>query len=215
MEHALVYALGIAISPVAIATVLVILSSHGGSTNAVSFAVGWTAGVALCAVAVTVVVHRLGVTDSHPEWLGVLDVAVGAAFLGVAATLWILRRPPDAPPWLNAVDGFTRGRSASLGAFLSTVNPKVFVLSLGAALALDEAQASLAISMATVALFTVIGAAGVVVPTVAYVTLPGHGAASLATFRGWLAQHERTVLIVLAIPIGGLFLRDGLMLLMT
>jgi len=59
------------------------------------------------------------------------------------------------------------------------------------------------------------GAAGVVVPTVAYVTLPGHGAASLATFRGWLAQHERTVLIVLAIPIGGLFLRDGLMLLMT
>ena len=215
MEHALVYALGVAVSPVAIATVLVILSSQRGSTNAVSFAAGWTAGIAICAVGFTVVVDRLDVTDSRPVWLGVLDAAVGAAFLGVAATLWLLRRPPDAPPWLNAVDGFTRVRSASLGAFLSAANPKVFALSLGAALSLDEAQAGLLMSMATVALFTVIGAAGVVVPTVAYVTLPGHGAEPLAAFRGWLAHHERTVLIVLALAIGGLFLRDGLMLLMA
>ena len=69
--------------------------------------------------------------------------------------------------------------------------------------------------MATVALLTVIGAAGVVVPTAAYVALPGHGAEPPAAFRGRLARHERTVLILLALAIGGFFLRDGLTLLMT
>ena len=215
MEHALVYALGVAVSPVAIATVLVMLSSPRGSTNAVSFAAGWTAGVAICAVGFTVVVDRLDVTDSRPVWLGVLNAAVGAAFLGAAATIWLLRRPPDAPPWLNAIDGFTRVRSASLGAFLSAASPKVFALSLGAALSLAEAQASPLKNMATVALFIAIGAAGVVVPAAAYVALPGHGAKQLAAFRGWLSRHERTVLIVLGLAIGGLFLRDGLMLLTT
>ena len=215
MEHALVYALGVAVSPVAIATVLVMLSSPRGSTNAVSFAAGWTAGIAICAVGFTVVVDRLDVTDSRPVWLGVLNAAVGAAFLGAAATIWLLRRPPDAPPWLNAIDGFTRVRSASLGAFLSAASPKVFALSLGAALSLAEAQASPLKNMATVALFIAIGAAGVVVPAAAYVALPGHGAKQLAAFRGWLSRYERTVLIVLGLAIGGLFLRDGLMLLTT
>ena len=125
------------------------------------------------------------------------------------------RRPPGSPPWLDVVDRFTPVRAASFGAFLSGANPKVVALSLGAALSLADAQASLLASLATVALFTVIGAAGVVVPTAAYVALPGHGAAPLAAFRGWLARHERTVLIVLALAIGGFFLRDGLTLLMT
>ena len=52
-------------------------------------------------------------------------------------------------------------------------------------------------------------------PTIAYVTLPNHGAEPLAAFRGWLAHHERTVVIVVALAMGGLFLRDGLVLLMT
>ncbi len=52
-------------------------------------------------------------------------------------------------------------------------------------------------------------------PTAAYVALPGHGAVPLAAFRSWLARHERAVLTVLALAIGGLFLRDGLTLLMS
>ena len=113
------------------------------------------------------------------------------------------------------IDRFTPVRAASLGAFLSGANPKVFALSLGAALSLADAQASLLVSVAAVALFTVVGAVGVAVPTAAYVALPGHGAAPLTAFRDWLARHERTVLIVLALAIGGFFLRDGLTLLLT
>ena len=171
--------------------------------------------VALCAVGFALLVDRLDATDSHPAWIGVLDAAVGAAFLAVAAKLWLQPRPPGAPPWLDVIDRFTPVRAASLGAFLSGANPKVFALSLGAALSLADAQASLLVSVATVALFTVIGAVGVAVPTAAYVALPGHGAAPLAAFRDWLARHERTVLIVLALAIGGFFLRDGLTLLLT
>jgi hypothetical protein len=53
------------------------------------------------------------------------------------------------------------------------------------------------------------------VPTLKYVVLPDRGAARLATFRGWLAGRERAMLIGLALAIGGIFMRDGLALLMT
>ena len=209
------YALGVAASPVAIATVLVMLSCRHGSTHAVSFAAGWTTGVAICALGFMLIVDGLDATDSHPPWLGLVDAVVGASFLAVAARLWLQPRPPGSPPWLDVVDRFTSVRAASFGAFLAGANPKVVALSLGAALSLADAQASLPASLATVALFTVIGALGVVVPTAACVALPGHGAAPLAAFRGWLARYERTVLILLALAIGGFFLRDGLTMLMS
>jgi hypothetical protein len=49
----------------------------------------------------------------------------------------------------------------------------------------------------------------VVLPIAAYVAFPVKGAARLARLRHWLAKHERTVLITLALAISAFFIRDG------
>jgi Sap, sulfolipid-1-addressing protein len=71
VTDALVYAIGVAISPVAIGSVLVILSSAHALPNAASFAAGWIVGVA---AVFALVVHGLDVSDTRPEWIAVLEL---------------------------------------------------------------------------------------------------------------------------------------------
>lgn len=82
-------------------------------------------------------------------------------------------------------------------------------LALGAALSVARVRADGLLTLSQVALFVVIGAAGVLAPIAAYLALPSHGAATLATLRGWLARHERAVLTVFAIAIGAVFIHNG------
>ena len=47
MQETLPYAVGVAISPVAIATTLLLLTSRGAMANGISFLMGWALGVAV------------------------------------------------------------------------------------------------------------------------------------------------------------------------
>ena len=210
MGHTLVYGLGVAISPIPIATVLAILSSRDARANGLLFACGWVAGVAGCAVVFTLLVKALDLTDSHPVWIAVAELALGIAFLAVGVRLWGRRRRPPSHPWLEVVDRLTAARSAALGIAVSAANPKVLALSLGAALALAQTGANAAVTVSTNAVFVAIGAAGVVIPTTIYLAFPARSAAGLARIRRWLARHELAVLIGLAVAIGALFIQDGL-----
>jgi hypothetical protein len=44
MASSLVYALGVSLSPVPIASILLILTGRHARANGISFAIGWTAG---------------------------------------------------------------------------------------------------------------------------------------------------------------------------
>jgi Sap, sulfolipid-1-addressing protein len=211
VQHSVVYALGVAVSPIPIAAILLILSSRGASANAMSFAAGWIAGLTTSALVFTVLVNGLDVTDSAPVWISVADLILGVAFLAVAARVWFWWRPlRSSPAWLDVVDRFTPVRSAIFGGVLSGANPKVLALSLGAAISVARARTDTWVTVAAVALFVAIGATGVLVPIAAYIACPTQGGARLASLRRWLARHERVVLAVLSLAIGGFFLQDGI-----
>jgi hypothetical protein len=210
--HALVYAIGVAVSPVAIAAVLVILGTRGASRRALIFAGGWILGIASCAAVFTLVVNAVNITDARPVWIGITELALGIAFVALAIGLWLRRRPEPEPsrPWIAAVDEFTSTRLATLGVVLSGGNPKVYALSLGAALSLAQAGANASTSAAAIGLFTAVGALGVVLPIAACAVFPQQGQARLATLRDQLTRYERVVLVVLTLLVGALFARDGL-----
>lgn len=211
MQHAVVYALGVAVSPVPIAAILLILSGRGASANAMSFAAGWIAGVTTSALVCTALVNGLDLTDSAPVWISVADLILGVAFLAVATRVWIHWKPVrSSPAWLDVVDRFTPVRSAIFGGVLSGANPKVLALSLGAAISVARAGTPTGATAAAVALFVAIGATGVLVPIAAYAARPTQGRARLASVRRWLARHERAVLAVLSFAIGGFFVQDGI-----
>lgn len=208
MRHALPYAVGIAVSPLPIAFVLLLLSGPRGRARAAGFAAGWAVGLAATVSVLVVLVNRLDVQDSHPAWIGAANVAVGVGFLAAAAQAW--RGPQLMAGVLGAIDHLTPARSAISGVVMSSVNPKVYALTLGAALALATTGATTGTAAATTTLYVAIGATGVILPVGVDLAAPVHSAHWLESFRAWLETHERTILIVLGVLIGVVFLRQGI-----
>ncbi len=212
MREALVYAVGVAISPVAVAAVLWLLTCPRAVANAISFLVGWTFVVAAATVVLVLLVDQAGLTDSDPLWISLAELVIGAAFLLAGLAVWRQRhdRQPGSVPWVSAVDAFTMARSAGLGVVLSAANPKVVALSLGAAFALMQADTEAGVAAKTIVLYSVIGAAGVSIPVALYLSAPHRVSSLLARLRSWLSRHETTILTTLGVLIGATFLVDGL-----
>ena len=75
-------------------------------------------------------------------------------------------------------------RSAGLGVVLSSANPKVIALALGAALALGESGANVLVTAEAVIAFVAIGATGVAVPLAVYLAARAdRGSHSLTILR--------------------------------
>ena len=212
MREALVYALGVAVSPAPIASIIVILTSPRALANGASFLAGWALGVASVITLLVVLVDEAGIGDSDRSWIAVPELVLGAAFVGVALLVWIRRRRrrEHAVPWLDAVDDLSRARSAGLGFLLAAANPKVIALALGSALSLAEEDANAGSQLQTIVLFSAIGVVGVALPLVLYLLFPDRAHSLLARLRAWLGRHEATILIALGLVLGAVFLQDGL-----
>lgn len=210
MREPLVYAVGVAVSPVPIASALLVLTTARATANGVSFLAGWVLGVLFVTALLVALVQQAGLSDSDPLWIAVPELAVGLAFVAGAGLLWMRRRAAEpSRAWLTAVDRISTTRAAGLGALLSAANPKVIALALGAALSLAEADADISLASRTVVAFTAVGALGIALPLVAYVVLPGRASRLLAGVREWLEENESHVLVVLGLVLGVVFLRDG------
>ena len=174
MREALVYALGVTVSPAPIASIIVILTSPRALANGASFLAGWALGVASVITLLVVLVDEAGIGDSDPSWIAVPELVLGAAFLGVALLVWIRRRRrrEHDVPWLDAVDDLSRARSAGLGFLLAAANPKVIALALGSALSLAEEDANAGSQLQTIVLFSAIGVVGVALPLALYLLFP-------------------------------------------
>jgi hypothetical protein len=210
LSHALVYAAGVALSPVAIVASILLLSCRGGVTKAAAFALGWLAGLAAVETALAVLVDRADLSDADPLWISGPELALGIAFLAAAATVWLRRgRRSEQPAWLVAIDGLTPIGSGGLGVVAAGANPKIVALALGAALALAEAGASAGESVATFGLFAAIGTLGVALPLGVHAAARDRSEHVFATMRGWLARHGNAVLALVGLVLGALFVLDA------
>lgn len=206
------YAVGVAISPIPIATTLVLLTTRRALANGLSFVLGWIVGIAALTTLVVVLVHELGISDSDPVLFPVAELLIGAGFVLAAVAVWMQRHKHASreSPWLERVDGITTARSAGVGIVLSSLNPKVAALALGAAIALAEANAGAGLTAETVVFFSVIATAGILVPLAAYAAAPARAESGLRRFRGWLGRNEAVVLAALGLLLGGVFLLNGI-----
>jgi Sap, sulfolipid-1-addressing protein len=211
MGEIVLYAVGVAISPVPVAASIVVLTGRHAVANGASFLAGWAIGVFSASALFVVLVDRVGISDADPLWIAVPEIVLGLAFVAAALTLWVRRRNrrERAVPWLDAADAMTRSRSTGLGLLLSAANPKVIALALGAALALAETKASSATTVQAVVLFTAIGVVGVALPLALRVLFPRRAALLLARLRAWLGKHETAILVPLGLVIGAVFLQGG------
>lgn len=205
-------AVGVAISPIPILTViLMILSAHTGAA-ARGFTLGWVAGIAVVTVIVVLLAEPLGATgDRQPSVVGAwARIVLGALLLVLAAAQWRARTDTAVPGWMRAIDQLSVARAAGLGVALAAVNPKNLLLSLSAGVVIGSADVGVVGRVAAVIVFIALAAASVVTVTVGYGIAADRLRRPLEWTRAWLQDNNHAVLAVVLVIMGAVVLGRGI-----
>jgi threonine/homoserine/homoserine lactone efflux protein len=212
------FAIGIAVSPIPIAAVILMLFSGRARSNSVSFMIAWIAGIAVV-TAVVVAIPGLEADDSAPSTTtGWVKLALGVLLLAVGVRQWGARPGPDdeaaVPGWMASIDELRPGAAFGLGFLLSALNPKNLLLAAAAGASLGALPLSTGETVGAVAVFTAIAALTVAVPVVAYLIAGERLDPTLDRTKAWLIANNTAVMAVLLLVFGVSLLGDALQILL-
>jgi threonine/homoserine/homoserine lactone efflux protein len=209
-------ALGVAISPIPIITVILMLFSGRARQNSLAFLVGWIVGIVaamsiLIGVASTQDLGSGGEPSDASSWIKLI---LGLLLVVAAAGQW-RKRPkpgegPTMPGWMTKIDTMKPVAAIGLGVLLSALNPKNLLLIAGAAVVIAQADLSSTDTAIVVGVFTLIGASTVAVPTLGYLFLGAKIQPKLDGAKAWLSENNTTVMAVLLLVIGVTLFGKGL-----
>lgn len=209
-------AVGIAISPIPIIAAILMLLSPKARSTSVGFLGGWVLGIAVAATVFTLLSSVLPEDDADAAKpvTAVIQLVLGAGLLFLALRQWRSRpapgEEPPLPKWMSGIDAMTAGRAFGLGFLLAAVNPKNLLLGAGAGVAIGSAGLDAGAIVVVLLVFTVIAAASVALPVIAYLVASDRMAAPLERLRGWLVHNNATVMAVLLLVIGVVLIGKGI-----
>ena len=204
-------AIGIAISPVPIIAVILMLFSPRAGSTSVGFLIGWVAGIIVATGIFTALSGSLttgGAPSSSSSWI---KLVLGLLLFSVGARQWRGRHTPhESPKWMAAIDGFTFPKALGLGFLLSAINPKNLIMAAGAGVIIGSAGLSLGSEIGAIAVFTVIAAATVAIPVIAYLVAADKMRGPLDRLKAWLEDNNAAVMGVLILVLGAVLLGKGI-----
>jgi threonine/homoserine/homoserine lactone efflux protein len=207
-------ALGIAISPVPVAAVILMLFSERARANGSAFLAAWIVGIAAVTTVVSLI-PGVGSDDGAPSTTsGWIKLALGALLLVAGIRQWTTRPrgdAPTAPPgWLTRIDELQPGAALGLGVVLSALNPKNLLLAAAAGVSIASSELTGGEAAVVIAVFTIVASATVGGPVVAYLTAGDRLDAPLDAAKSWLLDNDTAVMAVLFAVFGASLLGDGL-----
>ena len=211
----LVFAIGVALSPVAIIATVVILSTPRAKVNGPAFALGWVAGLAGAGVVLLLLGGSLGLGDGGDPSTRSSYIKLG---LGILLVLVAFRRfrsrisdgaSEKEPGWLKKLDEFDVVKVLGL-AVLAALNPKNLVLLAGAMMAITQSDADTGGQVAGLAVFVVLGSVGTVTPILIDRIMGVRAEPLLARLRGWMTRESSVIIAVICLLIGAKLIGDAL-----
>jgi threonine/homoserine/homoserine lactone efflux protein len=210
----LAYAIGIAMSPIPVAAVILMLFSGRARSNSVSFMVAWLLGIA----AVTTVVLLLPGLENDDRTpgpaAGWIKLVLGLLLLAVAVRQWRSRtgedEQPTMPGWMQRIDDLQAGAAFGLGFLLSALNPKNLVLAAAAGVTIGSVALTTGETVGVVAVFTVLAALTVAVPVIAYLVAGDRLEQTLDRSKDWLIRNNGAVMAVLLVVFGFSLIGDAI-----
>ncbi len=209
-------ALGIAISPIPIIAAILMLLSPRARVTSVGFLLGWVLGIVIAVTVFTLLSAIIPEDDpdaSKPVQ-ATIQLTLGLLLLVLAVGQW-RKRPkageqPVMPKWMQAIDTISFPVAFGLGFLLSALNPKNLLMAVGAGLEIGPAALPTGEIVAVIAIFTLLAASTVLVPVIGYLLAASHLRGLLDELRGWLAQHNATIMSVLLLVIGVSMIGKGI-----
>jgi threonine/homoserine/homoserine lactone efflux protein len=111
---------------------------------------------------------------------------------------------------MEALDGFTPGRSLGVGAALSGVNPKNLMLNVAAAATIAQAGLSGGQQGIVLVVLVLIGSIGIIAPVAVYFAMGDRAARVLGGWKTWLSANNATVMFVLFLVFGVVLIGKGI-----
>lgn len=212
-------AVGIALSPLVIASVVFLLGHRGGYASAAACATGWVLSVAVALVVAVLLGERLPApSDGGTDVRAVVEVVAGVLLLGLAVWQWTVRRLPDGRPrsagWSDLMAAIGPARAFAVGVAWFATNPKAVVLSLTAGLVVGDSDPSVAAMVGTGTAYVVIAGSTAVLPIAVTAALGHRAEPILAATRRFIAQRGSVALVVVLVVLGLVQLVTGVVALL-
>lgn len=213
------FALVAATSPLALASVIAVLTSGRGRLNGSAFAIGFVAGQALfCALALVV---GAAASPNHekrfPTFQSLLVIAFGVALLVVAA--YFRGHPPSTEPHPRSprteafharLSSLSPATAVGTGLALGIGGPKRIAVTLIATATIEAAGLRSAATVGVAVLYVAIATALVWVPVGLYVVFGTRAAGWLADGQQWASRHRETLTFYPSAVLGVVLVLDGI-----
>ncbi len=214
--ESIIFAVGVALSPLPIIGVILMLLSRRSGANSLSFLAGWILGIAGALTAVIAIGSAIGLTSHNAQnGTSTFKVVLGVILL-IMGVRRVRRHPasgetPKQPKWLQSIESITPGKALGTGVALAAINPKNLILIIGGGLAIaGAAHDTLTSEIIAGAIFTVLAASTVLLPVVAYNVARQPATKLLSSMRDWLATNANAVLGTVFALLGVLLIGKGI-----
>lgn len=219
ISSSLPMSVGVALSPLPVAAILIILMSARAATNAPAFLLGWMAGILTIGLVVSLMPGLLTARGEPTQLSGLTRVALGVALLLLAWRQWRLRPEPGAaarvPRILTRLDSIGVMQSSITGFLLSAIHPKNLILNAAGAAAIDANLLDSGTQYIALVIFTLIASVGITVPIAVYFIARRVVGAMLGRWKDWLIRKNVHVMVVLLLILGALLIARGLHILLA
>jgi hypothetical protein len=208
-------AIGIALSALAIAGLLLMLTAHRGLSKAVAYTIGWMftlAGVVtLTAMVGQAVLQRLG--QAALTWIAAIEILFGAGqiYLGIL-NFWKARKNPsnvEVPGWLRTIDKMPPGSAFAFGALMIVFNGKNLPLSIAAGASFIGARLQGEQLAVAIFVFTLVGSFTIFGPLLLTLVASRRSARFLAATRDWLIANNVIILTLVFVIMGAKLIWSG------
>jgi hypothetical protein len=213
------FALVAATSPIALASVLVVLTSGRGRINGLAFAIAFVAGqVVCCALAFSLgAAASPGRDERFPTFEALLVLAVGAGLLALAVHFRRRRLDPR-PSMFNERAEQLRARLATLtvatalgtGAALGFGGPKRIGITVLVAATVTASGVGSATRLTLAVLYVAVATVLVWVPVLLYMVFGRRAAEWMTTGQGWITAHKDPLTFWPTALLGVVLVVDGL-----
>jgi hypothetical protein len=208
-------AIGIAVSPIPIIAAILMLLSPKAKGTSVGFLLGWVLGIAVSVTLFTLLSAVLPSRDGSESPIhAIIQIVLGAALVFLALRRWRSRPKPGEeaplPKWMSAIDSMTAGRALGLGFVLAAVNPKNLLLGASAGVTIGAAGLDTGSTAIVIVVFTLIAAASVLIPVIAFLIASKRMAGPLESLRTWLVHNNAAIMAVLLLVIGFVVIGKGI-----
>jgi hypothetical protein len=209
-------AIGIAISPVPIIAVILMLITPKAKSNGLAFLGGWLLGLAVVGGIMLVLANTADISTSGDTSTAAdaIRLLLGLLLLFGAVRQWRSRPGPGEaavmPKWMQALDGFTPGRSLGVAFLLSGVNPKNLMLNLAAMATVAQAGLSGGQQVIVLLVFVLVASVSIIAPVGVYLTMGERAQDILDGWKTWLAANNAAVMSVLLVVFGFVLIGQGI-----